>query len=45
MSGPYTPAQCEACEQFVDNLCEEHEETCTDCCADLTHEVAEKELG
>ena len=41
MSGPYGMAICDPCEQFVEKLCEEHEETCTDCCADLEHEEEE----
>lgn len=32
MSGPYTRAMCEACEQPVETLCEDCEEYCLDCC-------------
>jgi len=38
MSGPYGRAMCGACDQYVEWLCEEHEEFCADCCADLEHE-------
>jgi len=41
MSGPYTKAFCNDCDQPVDRLCEEHEELCKDCCSNSFHEIKE----
>lgn len=37
MSGPYGRAVCDTCDQYVEQLCEEHEDICNYCCEDMEH--------
>lgn len=39
MSSPYGMLVCADCDQYVDDLCIQHEEICTQCCEELEHEI------